>query len=81
VNVLTGTVSHRRSERHGTSQFSRHRWSIYSEASLDTDIQGKILHPKVSKVVFHPLITQTGLRLSKLALDINFNKKVFQRLM
>lgn len=80
MRVLSGTVSHRRSERHGTSQCSRHKWSKCSEATLNTDIQGKIKDPKVSEVGLHSLITQMALRLSKLPLDIKINKKVFQRI-
>lgn len=78
MKVLSGTVSHRRSEKRGTLQCSR--WSRRPEATLNTDIQGKIQCPKVSEGGLHSLITQIGLRLSKLPLDIKVNKKVFQRI-
>lgn len=80
MKVLSGTVSHRCSERHRTWQCSRHRFSRCSEATLNIDIQGKIQHPKVSEVGLQSSITQIGLRLCKLPLDIKVNKKIFQRI-
>lgn len=52
VKALSETVSHRIAERHGTLQCCRHQWSRCSEATLNTDFQDKIQHPKVSEVDF-----------------------------